>query len=171
MQSLAPKFELVSRNEIFVAPADIPEFDAMQSALIREFAPATEFQRQALKTLIHSLWTLRRTRILEATIHERSRASGALDPLLDPAWAKQLDKVLALRRHAQRDHNRALKDLQSAKRTTATNTQEPQPQPTAAAAAAKVLPFPAAAPQQPETPAREPHRNNEGAAPPETAAS
>jgi len=103
-----------SNAQFWVAPEDAAEFEQTQSALTLEFAPASEFQRQCLLTMLHCLWTIRRTRIAECKMQERAYNNGIIDPLLDPDWAKQLKGILDMRRQAERSFIQAKKDFYSA---------------------------------------------------------
>jgi len=105
-----------SAPQIWVAPEDTAEFEQTQSALTLEFAPSTEFQRQCLITILHCLWTIRRTRIAECKMQERAYNKGLIDPMLDPDWAKQLKGILEMRRQAERSRIQAVKDFHSAPR-------------------------------------------------------
>ena len=87
---------------VFVAAEDIPEFEAFQQALTIEFDARSEFEHQCVRTVIHSLWTIRRTRIVESRMQERAVRENIVDPLLDVEWALQLKGVLNLRRQAER---------------------------------------------------------------------
>jgi hypothetical protein len=111
-----------ANGQLWVAPQDAAEFEQMQSALTLEFAPATEFQFQCLTTIIHCLWTIRRTRIAECKMQERAFNDGLIDPLLDPDWARQLKGILEMRRQAERSQIQAKKDFYSARQSVATAT-------------------------------------------------
>jgi hypothetical protein len=111
-----------SNGQLWVAPEDAAEFAQMQSALTLEFAPASEFQRQCLLTMIHCLWTIRRTRIAECKMQERAYNNGLIDPMLDPDWARQLKGILDMRRQSERSLIQAKKDFYTAPMVTATAT-------------------------------------------------
>jgi hypothetical protein len=116
------------RNQTFVAPQDIEEFEDLQAAIAADFAPASEIEAQHVITIIHCLWTIRRTRIDECKMQERAFNDGLVDPILDVQWARQLKGVLDMRRQAERTQIQATKDfhLAVAKRQL---QQQPQPEP------------------------------------------
>jgi hypothetical protein len=102
--------------QIWVAPEDTNEFEHLKSALHLEFAPSTEFQFQCVLTILHCLWTIRRTRIAECKMQERAYNNGLIDPLLHPDWAKQLKGILEMRCQAERSRIQAIKDFHAAPR-------------------------------------------------------
>jgi len=107
MQNLAARL----RKQIFVAPNDIEEFEDLQAAIASEFAPASELEAQHVITIIHCLWTIRRTRIDECRMQERAFTDGLIDPILDIQWARQLKGILDMRRQAERTQIQATKDF------------------------------------------------------------
>lgn len=104
---------LLTSTEVFVPGNDIVAFEAFQAELAADFAPRCEFELHCVRTIAHSLWTIRRTRTLERRMQERAVAEGLIDPLLDIAWARQLRGILNLRRQAERSELLALKELRA----------------------------------------------------------
>lgn len=124
-----PAAEPVVHTEIFVAPEDLIEFEDLQNSIRDEFLPASEFEFQCVRTIIHALWTIRRTRIVERKMQERAAAEGIIDPLLDTEWAKQLKGVLALRRQAERSQVQALKDFRATRKARTSGNDHPPARP------------------------------------------
>ena len=129
-----PVRPLLTSTEVFVPVADLVAFEAFQSDLAADFAPRCEFELHCVRTIAHSLWTIRRTRTLERRMQERCLAEGLIDPLLDLEWAKQLRGILDLRRQAERSELLALKELR-AYRASHPEPPEPAAGPVAVAAA------------------------------------
>jgi hypothetical protein len=133
-------------NDIFVAPEDLAEFRKLGDSIVAELAPASALQAEYVRTIIHSMWTIRRTRVIERKMQQRAYAEGTIDPMLDTAWARQLKGVLDMRRQAERSQIQAFKDL-NASRASGSSAPKPQVLKAAAASASSV----AAAPE-PEYP-------------------
>lgn len=126
---------LLTSTEVYVPGNDIVAFEAFQADLAADFAPRCEFELHCVRTIAHSLWTIRRTRTLERRMQERAAAEGLIDPLLDLEWAKQLRGILNLRRQAERSELLALKELRAYR---ASHPEQPTPpeEPAVAVAAA-----------------------------------
>ncbi|BDC51493.1 hypothetical protein F183_A38090 [Bryobacterales bacterium F-183] len=123
---------LLTSTEVYVPSNDIVAFEAFQAELAADFAPRCEFELHCVRTIAHSLWTIRRTRTLERRMQERAVNEGYIDPLLDLEWAKQLRGILNLRRQAERSQLLALKELRAYRASHPTPPEEPK---TAAAGA------------------------------------
>jgi hypothetical protein len=118
---------LLTSTEVYVPANDIVAFEAFQAELAADFAPRCEFELHCVRTIAHSLWTIRRTRTLERRMQERAIAEGFIDPLLDVSWARQLRGILNLRRQAERSELLALKEFRAYR--AAQHEQQPTPPP------------------------------------------
>jgi hypothetical protein len=105
----------IKNHEIYVAKEDAAEFQELSESIFKEFEPASAYEARKVRTILHSLWTIRTTHVIERKMQERAADEGLIHPILDKDWSKQLRGVLAMRRQAERTEIRLTKELKAAR--------------------------------------------------------
>lgn len=99
----------LSARGFIVLPGQEEEFENHIAGLRAAVKPDGALELDLFDHLAHASWTLRRCRHAEAALH----CGGALDPLLEPRCAAQLNAINLFTRRAERSYHRTLKELKA----------------------------------------------------------
>jgi hypothetical protein len=99
---------LCSRQN-FIMPGEESDFAAMHDTLLDQLAPADGVEMYQFEIALHSSWGLRRCRLIENALFEKSGPEA----LLDPQLAKSFTCLQRYEAHHQRSFDRALRNLRT----------------------------------------------------------
>jgi hypothetical protein len=84
------------------------EFESIQSDLLAELTPEGTLETLTFNQVLRASWDLLRFRRLEASL-----MAGGIDPVLDDASAKTLDRLNRYATRAERSYYRAIQELRT----------------------------------------------------------
>jgi hypothetical protein len=97
----------LTAGEVVVEPGREQEFHDYRDALLQDLGPQGATEMDIFNRLVHAGWTLQRIREIESGMMRE----GILDPLLDEAETRTLDRMLRYYSLYERIYNRSLKEL------------------------------------------------------------
>jgi hypothetical protein len=97
----------LTAQQVVVEPGREAEFEAWRDALRHDLGPEGAAEMEFFNRAIHAGWTLQRIREMESAMMRE----GILDPLLDEAETKTLDRMLRYYSLYDRIYNRSLREL------------------------------------------------------------
>lgn len=97
-----------SKNTVLLTDEDHQAFNVLSIASQLELHPTGPVERPLFSQIVLAAWNMERANRLEATL----AASSGVDPLVDGANAKTLDRIAIFRMRAERAFHKCFKELQ-----------------------------------------------------------
>src|SRR5436190_20290935 len=98
----------LASEQNFIARGEEEEFAQFSDSLFQQLAPVGILEMTEFDFILHSVWSLRRCRLIEAGLMERG-----LDSLLDERTGKTLDRLARYAAYHHRAYRGALKQLRA----------------------------------------------------------